>query len=103
MDPFLEPGALVRHPQAQDWGLGQVQSVIGQRVTVNFEHAGKVLFISVLVILIHTYYGYRATGGPAGVGVAVGRAVRASLVLIFVIDIFVSLALWGSTTTVKIA
>lgn len=63
----------------------------------------KVLFIAVLVILIHTYYGYRATGGPAGVGVAVGRAVRASLVLIFVFDIFVSLALWGSTTTVKIA
>ena len=63
----------------------------------------KVLVISVLVILIHTYYGYRTTGGPAGVGVAVGRSVRASLVLIFVFDIFVSLALWGSTTTVKIA
>jgi phospholipid/cholesterol/gamma-HCH transport system permease protein len=63
----------------------------------------KVLVIAVLIILIHTYYGYRATGGPAGVGVAVGRSVRASLVLIFVFDIFVSLALWGSTTTVKIA
>lgn len=63
----------------------------------------KVLFISVLIILVHTYYGYRASGGPAGVGVAVGRSVRASLVLIFVFDIFVSLALWGSTTTVKIA
>ncbi len=63
----------------------------------------KVLVIAVLIILIHCYYGYRATGGPAGVGVAVGRSVRASLVLIFVFDIFVSLALWGSTTTVKIA
>jgi len=40
-DPFLEPGALVRHPGAPDWGLGQVQSVAGARVTVNFEHAGK--------------------------------------------------------------
>jgi phospholipid/cholesterol/gamma-HCH transport system permease protein len=63
----------------------------------------KVLVIAVLIILIHTYYGYRATGGPAGVGVAVGRSVRGSLVMIFVFDIFVSLALWGSTTTVKIA
>ncbi|MDQ2707588.1 MAG: ABC transporter permease [Actinomycetota bacterium] len=63
----------------------------------------KVLVIAVLIILIHCYYGYRATGGPAGVGVAVGRSVRASLVLIFVFDIFVSLALWGATTTVKIA
>jgi phospholipid/cholesterol/gamma-HCH transport system permease protein len=63
----------------------------------------KVLVIAVLIILIHTYYGYRASGGPAGVGVAVGRSVRASLVLIFVFDIFVSLAIWGSTTSVKIA
>jgi len=41
MDPFLEPGVLVRHPDRADWGLGQVQSVIGHRVTVNFEDAGK--------------------------------------------------------------
>jgi len=63
----------------------------------------KVLVIAVLIILVHCYYGYRASGGPAGVGVAVGRSVRASLVLIFLFDIFVSLALWGSTATVKIA
>ena len=63
----------------------------------------KVLVIAVIIILIHCYYGYRAVGGPAGVGVAVGRSVRASLVMIFLFDIFVSLALWGSTTTVKIA
>jgi len=35
------PGALVRHPDEPDWGIGQVQSVIGDRITVNFEHAGK--------------------------------------------------------------
>ncbi|HUC63759.1 MAG TPA: DUF3553 domain-containing protein [Alphaproteobacteria bacterium] len=40
-DPRLVPGALVRHPAEPDWGLGQVQSAIGARVTVNFEHAGK--------------------------------------------------------------
>jgi hypothetical protein len=37
------PGSLVRHPGRPDWGLGQVQTAIGGRVTVNFEHAGKVL------------------------------------------------------------
>ena len=41
MDPWIVPGALVRHPQQSEWGLGQVQSAIGSRVTVNFEHAGK--------------------------------------------------------------
>ncbi len=37
------PGMLVRHPTEPDWGIGQVQSAIGPRITVNFEHAGKVL------------------------------------------------------------
>jgi len=41
IDPFIEPGVLVRHPDLDDWGLGQVQTVGGARVTVNFEHAGK--------------------------------------------------------------
>ena len=39
----LAPGAWVRHPGCPDWGAGQVQSVVGTRVTVNFDHAGKVL------------------------------------------------------------
>ncbi len=41
MDSRLVPGAFVRHPDRPDWGTGQVQSAIGERVTVNFEHAGK--------------------------------------------------------------
>ncbi len=40
---MLEPGLWVRHPGQPDWGVGQVQSVVGARVTVNFEQAGKVL------------------------------------------------------------
>lgn len=40
---ILEPGMLVRHPDRPDWGLGQVQSNINGRATVNFEHAGKVV------------------------------------------------------------
>lgn len=43
MNETLEPGMLVRHPACPEWGLGQVQSRIGQRITVNFEHAGKVV------------------------------------------------------------
>ena len=46
MEQFLEPGMLVRHPARPDWGLGQVQSVIRGKVTVNFEHAGKVVIES---------------------------------------------------------
>jgi len=64
---------------------------------------GKVLVFSLIVIGVHCYYGYTASGGPAGVGVAVGRAVRTAIVAINVIDFFLSLAIWGATTTVRIA
>ncbi|GDY29373.1 MlaE family ABC transporter permease [Gandjariella thermophila] len=63
----------------------------------------KVLGFSVVVILVHCYYGYRAKGGPAGVGVAVGHAVRTTLVAVNLLDFFLSLAIWGTTTTVRIA
>jgi phospholipid/cholesterol/gamma-HCH transport system permease protein len=63
----------------------------------------KVIIFSVVIMLIHCYYGYFARGGPAGVGVAVGRAVRTSIVAINIIDLFLSLALWGANTTVRIA
>src|SRR5262249_48038446 len=64
---------------------------------------GKVLVFSVIVVLVHCYYGYTASGGPAGVGVAVGRAVRLAIVAVNVVDFFLSLAIWGATTTVRIA
>jgi phospholipid/cholesterol/gamma-HCH transport system permease protein len=64
---------------------------------------GKVIVFAVVIILVHCYYGYHASGGPAGVGVAVGRAVRTSIVSINVLDFFLSLAIWGATTTVRIA
>ena len=63
----------------------------------------KVLVFAVVIILTHCYYGYVAGGGPAGVGLAVGRAVRFSIVAVNIIDLFLSLAIWGSTTTVRIA
>ncbi|KAB1913879.1 ABC transporter permease [Micromonospora sp. AMSO31t] len=64
---------------------------------------GKVLVFSVIVVLVHCWYGYTAQGGPAAVGVAVGRAVRTAIVAVNVVDFFLSLAIWGATTTVRIA
>lgn len=52
MTGLLEPGMLVRHPDQAEWGLGQVQSVVGSRVTVNFEHAGKVVIDSKRIHLL---------------------------------------------------
>jgi phospholipid/cholesterol/gamma-HCH transport system permease protein len=63
----------------------------------------KVIIFSVVVIMVHCYYGYTASGGPAGVGVAVGKAVRTAIVLQMLLDFFLSLAIWGATTTVRIA
>lgn len=51
MDASLVPGSFVRHPNEPDWGLGQVQSVIGDRVTVNFENAGKLLINAAVITL----------------------------------------------------
>lgn len=48
---FLEPGQLVRHASQPDWGIGQIQSIIGDRITVNFEHVGKVVVIGSKVTL----------------------------------------------------
>ncbi len=52
---LLEPGMLVRHPAQPDWGLGQVQSNIGGRVTVNFEHQGKVVIDGRRVALVAVF------------------------------------------------
>jgi phospholipid/cholesterol/gamma-HCH transport system permease protein len=62
----------------------------------------KLIVLAVAIILIHCYYGYTASGGPAGVGVAVGRAIRSSIVTVVVADFYLSFAIWGSTTTVRI-
>ncbi len=51
MNQFLQPGDLVRHPDCPDWGTGQVQSVIGDRITVNFEQCGKVVINGSVILL----------------------------------------------------
>ena len=51
MTSDFAPGAIVRHPNEPDWGDGMVQSAIGNRVTVNFEHAGKrMIDVSVIAL-----------------------------------------------------
>src|SRR5665811_1221503 len=64
---------------------------------------GKVLIFAVVIIMIHCYYGYYASGGPAGVGSAVGHAIRTSIVAINVVDLLLSMAIWGTTATVRLA
>jgi phospholipid/cholesterol/gamma-HCH transport system permease protein len=63
----------------------------------------KVLIFAIIIILTHCYFGYTASGGPAGVGVAVGRAVRLAIVALNIVDFFLSFAIWGSTTSVRLA
>ncbi len=62
----------------------------------------KMVVFAILVTLIHCYYGFHASGGPAGVGVAVGRAIRASIVTIVVVNFGLSLLFWGDGSTVTL-
>ena len=62
----------------------------------------KAMVFAVLVALIHCYYGFYATGGPSGVGVAVGRAIRLSIVAVVVFNLVLSLIFWGGGNTVSL-
>jgi phospholipid/cholesterol/gamma-HCH transport system permease protein len=63
----------------------------------------KAVVFAITVALIHCYYGYNASGGPVGVGVAVGRAIRASIVAVNVLNLIMSSFMWGVQDTVRIA
>ncbi|CAN5771460.1 ABC transporter permease [soil metagenome] len=56
----------------------------------------QAILMALAILLLHTYYGYFATGGPSGVGVAVGNAVRTSLIVVVSVTLLVSLAVYGS-------
>ncbi|MGH3951009.1 MAG: MlaE family ABC transporter permease [Pseudonocardiaceae bacterium] len=64
---------------------------------------GKVMIFAVIIIMSHCYYGYTASGGPAGVGVAVGRSVRLTIVMVAIVNFFIGFAIWGTDTSVRIA
>ena len=57
----------------------------------------QVVVLGIVVMLVHTFYGFTASGGPAGVGEAVGRAVRASLISLVAVTLLASLAIYGPT------
>ncbi|MBB3600380.1 phospholipid/cholesterol/gamma-HCH transport system permease protein [Mycolicibacterium sp. BK556] len=63
----------------------------------------QAIAMSIVIMLIHTYYGYTASGGPAGVGEAVGRAVRASLVSAVTVSLLVSLSVYGQSGSFHLA
>ena len=57
MNAILAPGMLVRHPAFPEWGLGQVQSNIGGKITVNFRETGKVVIDGTRVELMPVFDG----------------------------------------------
>jgi phospholipid/cholesterol/gamma-HCH transport system permease protein len=59
--------------------------------------------MAIVIMLVHTYYGFSATGGPAGVGEAVGRAVRTSLVISAFVVVVISLAVYGQSGNFNLA
>jgi phospholipid/cholesterol/gamma-HCH transport system permease protein len=63
----------------------------------------KAWVFAITVALIHCYYGFNASGGPAGVGIAVGKAIRSSIVAVNVINLMMSAFMWGVNDTVRIA
>ena len=63
----------------------------------------EVLLMSVVIMSVHCYYGYRASGGPAGVGEAVGRAVRLSLIAVMFVALAASMVLYGHSNTLHLA
>lgn len=56
----------------------------------------QAILMAIAVLLVHTYFGYFASGGPSGVGVAVGNAVRTSLIVVISVTLLVSLSIYGS-------
>nr|WP_271210575.1 ABC transporter permease [Rhodococcus wratislaviensis]GLK35966.1 hypothetical protein GCM10017611_28230 [Rhodococcus wratislaviensis] len=57
----------------------------------------QAIVMAVAIMLIHTYYGFNASGGPVGVGVAVGNAVRSSLIAVVTVTLLISLAIYGGS------
>src|SRR4051812_36882536 len=64
---------------------------------------GKVMVFAVIIILTHCFYGYTPKGGPAGVGGAVGRAVRLAITAVVAVGLLLDLALYGTSVSVRIA
>jgi phospholipid/cholesterol/gamma-HCH transport system permease protein len=62
----------------------------------------KAIVMAIFVMTVHCYFGFSASGGPAGVGVAVGRAVRTSLIGVMMVDLLLNLAIYGGPSSVHV-
>lgn len=63
----------------------------------------KIVIFALVVVLIHCWFGFTATGGPAGVGEATGRAIRADIVIVVLLDMILTLVFWGANPGVRIS
>lgn len=63
----------------------------------------KIMVFALLVSLIHCWYGFNAAGGPQGVGEATGQAIRASIVVVVLVDMLLTLVFWGSDPGFRIS
>ncbi|WP_235189624.1 ABC transporter permease [Williamsia sp. D3] len=92
---FITGGLIIK--LFHDQPAGTYDHYFAQFVSIPdlFASVGKALVFCAVVTLIHCYYGYFASGGPAGVGAASGRAIRASLVAIVVLNFLMTVAIWG--------
>ncbi|UPW08042.1 ABC transporter permease [Gordonia terrae] len=92
---FLTGGLIVKlfHDQPE----GTYDHYFAQFVSIPdlLASVAKALIFCAVITIIHCYYGYFASGGPAGVGAASGRAIRASLVAIVVLNFLMTVAIWG--------
>ncbi|MCH9730737.1 MAG: ABC transporter permease [Actinomycetia bacterium] len=68
-----------------------------------FWSLGQCVALAIVIMLVHTYYGYTARGGPAGVGEAVGRGVRTSMILSAFVLVMISLAVYGQSGNFNLA
>ncbi|WP_083734574.1 ABC transporter permease [Actinomadura sp. CNU-125] len=62
----------------------------------------KVVVFTVIIVLVHCYRGYNASGGPVGVGLATGQAIRESMVTIIMANLLLSYIFWGDGGTVSL-
>ncbi|GAA0412491.1 ABC transporter permease [Acrocarpospora corrugata] len=62
----------------------------------------KVAIFAFAVVVIHCYQGFHASGGPAGVGVAAGRAIRQSIITVVLLNLLLSYLFWGDGGSVRL-
>ena len=63
----------------------------------------KILVFAIAITLLHCWYGMRVAGGPQAVGEATGRAIRASIVVVVILDMIMTLVFWGGDSGFRVS